>query len=300
MTDAYQPWPPLPLAAWRETRETLHLWSQIVGKILLHQTPLVNHWWNAAFHLTSRGWTTGPVPHGRLTFEIEFDFVDHRLRITASDGGQRALPLEPRTVADFHVLLLETLRTMGLAVKPPVRPDEIPDAVPFAEDRQHGAYDPDFARRHWEVLTHSARVLQEFRGRFLGKCSPVHFFWGSFDLCVTRFSGRRAPARPDADAITREAYSHEVLSAGFWPGGGAVDDASYYAYAAPWPPGLEHEFIRPAGARYDPALGEFLLPYEMVRRSASPERVLLDFLESTYAAGARLLNWDRAALERVE
>lgn len=293
-------WPALALEEWKETCSTLHLWSQIVGKILLRQTPRTNHWWNAAFHLTSRGWTTGPMPHGPRTFQIDFDFVDHQLSIAASDGARRAIALAPRTVADFYALLMETLRSVNLPVTISARPDEIPDPVPFAEDRVHSSYDPDAARRHWTVQCRSARVMEEFRARFLGKCSPVHFFWGSFDLCVTRFSGRRAPGRPGADAITREAYSHEVISAGFWPGGGPVKDASYYAYAAPAPAGLEKEYARPAGAAYNSEMGEFLLPYEAVRRSDSPERALSDFLESTYAAAARLMSWDRSALERTE
>jgi len=291
-------WPALPLGEWKDTCATLHMWAQIVGKILLKTTPLVNHWWNTAFHLTPRGWTTGPMRHGTRTFQIDFDFLDHQLEISASDSARRKLPLEPRAVAEFYALLMETLASMELGTAVWPVPVEIPDPIPFEKDRTHSTYDPEYARRHWEAQRLSARVLEEFRGRFLGKCSPVHFFWGSFDLCVTRFSGRRAPARPGADAITREAYSHEAISAGFWPGGGGVPDAAFYAYAAPSPDALSLETVTPAESSFNAELGEFLLPYEVVARSRSPERMLTEFLQSTYEAGAKLLGWDRSALER--
>ena len=290
--------PALPLAEWQETYATLHMWSQVVGKVRLVLTPLVNHWWNVTLYLTARGLTTSPIPFGARWFQIDFDFVDHVLLVRTSDGAVRSLPLVPRTVADFHAEVMAMLRGLGIEVKLYPVPVEVPDPIPFAEDRVHASYDREYAHRFWRILGWVDQVMKEFRARFIGKSSPVHFFWGSFDLAVTRFSGRRAPERPGADQITREAYSHEVISAGFWPGGNGVDGPAFYAYAAPQPPGFEREPVRPAAAVYDTRLSEFLLPYDAVRTAASPRDALLDFLESTYVAGASLAHWDRPALER--
>ncbi len=293
-----QPLPPLPLAEWQETCGTLHMWTQIVGKIRLALTPLVNHWWNVPLYVTSRGLTTSPMSHGDVALEIDFDFLDHNLVLRTSAGRTTMLPLVSRAVADFHAELMAVLRALRVDLKLYGTPVEVPDPIPFAADRRHATYEPEHANRFWRILLWSDAVLKEFRGRFIGKCSPVHFFWGSFDLAVTRFSGRRAPERAGADPITREAYSHECISAGFWPGGGAVQAPAFYSYTAPAPPGLEREPIRPAAASYDAGLGEFLLPYDDVRAAASPRDTLLEFLQTTYEAGARLARWDRAALER--
>jgi len=241
-------WPALPLAEWEATRATLHMWTQVIGKIRLAQTPVVNHWWNVPLYVSARGLTTSAMPHGARRFEIEFDFLAHELVVQASDGAARSLPLAPRAVADFYAEVMETLRAMNLPVKIWTTPVEIPDPVPFERDRAHASYDADAAQRFWRALASSARVFEEFRARFVGKCSPVHFFWGSFDLAVTRFSGRPAPARPDADSITREAYSHEVISHGFWPGSGNVQFPAFYAYAAPEPAGFPAATVRPAAS----------------------------------------------------
>jgi hypothetical protein len=291
--------PPLPLAEWKDTCATLHMWSQIVGHVRMELTPLVNHWWNVPLYVTSRGLTTSPIPYGERVFEIDFDFVDHRLLVRDSEGVARSLALAPRAVADFYAELMGTLGAMGITVRIHGKPDEVPDPIPFAEDRQHASYDPVYAQRFWRILVWVDTVLKEFRGRFIGKCSPVHFFWGSFDLAVSRFSGRRAPERPGADPITREAYSHEVISHGFWPGGGDITSPAFYSYTAPAPPGLEREPIRPASASWNGQLGEFLLMYDDVRSASSPRECLLEFLQSTYEAGANLARWDRAALERA-
>jgi uncharacterized protein DUF5996 len=290
-------WPSLPLKEWQDTYATLHMWTQIVGKIRLTQTPLENHWWNSVLYVTSRGLSTSPIPYGVRTFEIDFDFIDHRLLIQTSDGVIKSLALEPRSVADFYGELMETLRSLGIEVqiKHP-KPDEVAEPIPFAEDHKHASYDAEYANRFWRILVQADRVFKQFRSRFIGKCSPVHFFWGSFDLAVTRFSGRRAPERPGADAITREAYSHEVISHGFWPGGGTVESPLFYSYTAPAPAGLDKEPIHPGS--YSTEMSEFVLPYDDVRLAASPEESLLEFMQSTYDAGARLANWDRAALER--
>jgi hypothetical protein len=290
--------PSLPLSEWQETYGTLHMWTQIVGKIRLERTPLTNHWWNVTLYVTARGLTTSAMPWADGAFEIDFDFVDHALRVRTSAGATRYLALAPRAVADFYAELLAVLRGLGIEVPLYGTPMEVPDPIPFAADRRHASYDSAAVERFWRILLWSDGVLKEFRSRFIGKCSPVHFFWGSFDLAVTRFSGRRAPERPDADAMTREAYSHEVISAGFWPGGGPVTEPAYYCYAAPAPPGFEREPIRPTAGFYHQGLAEFLLPYEAVRSAASPRDTLLEFLQSTYEAGARLGGWDRAALER--
>ena len=290
--------PALPLAEWQETCDTLHMWTQVVGKIRLALTPLVNHWWNVTLYVTARGLTTSPIPHGNGTFEIDFDLLDHNLLVRTSDGATKWMPLLPRAVADFHAELMAILRELGIVVRLYETPVEFPDPIPFPVDRRHAAYDREYANRFWRILVWVDAVLKEFRGRFLGKCSPVHFFWGSFDLAVSRFSGRRAPERPGTDAMTREAYSHEVISAGFWPGGGDVTAPAFYCYAAPAPAGLEAQRVRPEAAVYDTKLGEFILPYDAVRAAASPRAALLEFLQSTYEAGATLARWDRAALER--
>jgi hypothetical protein len=293
------PWPPLPLAEWKDTYATLHMWTQVVGKIRLAQTPLVNHWWNVPLYVSARGLTTSAMPHGERTFEIEFDFLTHQLVVNCDDGSGTSLPLAPRSVADFYRELMAALERLGLPVKIWTTPVEIPDPVPFDEDAAHASYDPGQAQRFWRVLVRAARVFEEFRARYVGKVSPVHFFWGSFDLAVTRFSGRRAPERAGADSITREAYSHECISHGFWPGG-AVEGAAFYSYTAPEPEGLRAAPVRPAAAFYSDELKEFLLPYDELRRARAPDAALLDFLQSTYEAGAELARWDRAALERSD
>ena len=293
-------WPSLPLNEWQDTYATLHMWTQIVGKIRLAQTPLVNHWWNTTLYLTSRGLTTSPVPYNTRTFQMDFDFIDHRLLINTSDGLTKSLALAPRSVANFYGDVLDTLSSLGIVVHIHAKPDEVAEPTPFADDQKHCSYDAEYANRFWRMLVQADRVFKQFRARFIGKCSPVHFFWGSFDLAVTRFSGRSAPERPGADAITREAYSHEVISHGLWPGGGAVESPMFYSYAAPAPAGLENASIEPSAAYYSKEMSEFFLPYDEVRKSDSPDESLLEFLESTYEAGATLANWDRAALERSE
>jgi Family of unknown function (DUF5996) len=293
-----QIWPELHLANWAETRDTLHMWVQIVGHVRMVLSPPVNHWWHVTLYVTSRGLTTSPIPHADHTFEVHFDFLDHRLVIATSRNERRALKLEPKSVADFYGEFMRLLGELGIQVKIHSKPDEVTDPIAFAEDRVHRSYDPEFARRFWQVLVATDSVLKEFRGRFIGKCSPVHFFWGSFDLCCTRFSGRRAPERPGADAMTREAYSHEVISGGFWAGGGAVNDAAFYAYAAPEPQGFRSAHVLPASAKYNEAFGEYILMYEDMRLAPDPKQALLRFLQSTYEVGATLGGWDRAALER--
>jgi hypothetical protein len=261
-------------------------------------TPPVNHWWHVTLYVTARGLTTSPIPYGSRTFEVSFDFVDHNLLIQTSDGASKALGLFPRSVKEFYHEFMGALRALGLEVTINPLPQELPNPIRCDQDDVHASYDPEYAHRCWRILVQSDRVFKTFRGRFLGKCSPVHFFWGSFDLAVTRFSGRRAPERPGADRITREAYSHEVSSCGFWPGSGPVQEAAFYAYAAPTPEGFASAAIRPPAAWYSPELGEFLLRYDDVRTAADPDAVLLDFLQSTYEAAANLAGWDRAALER--
>ena len=292
-------WPPLPLAEWKDTYATLHMWTQVVGKVRLALTPPVNHWWNVPLYVSPRGLTTSAMHYGERALEIEFDFVAHQLRFDRSDGALVRLPLAPRPVADFYAEVMETLGRLGVGVKIWTTPVEVPDPVPFEEDRAHASYDPEYANRFWRVLVRAEKVFGEFRAGFVGKCSPVHFFWGSFDLAVTRFSGRRAPERPGADPITREAYSHEVISHGFWPGGGAVDGAAFYAYAAPEPEGFKSAEVRPGAALYHSELNEFILMYDDLRRSATPEAELTEFLQSTYEAGAELAGWDRKELERA-
>ncbi|MGH9524072.1 MAG: DUF5996 family protein [Terriglobales bacterium] len=293
---ALEPWPALPLNDWRETYHNLHMWTQIVGKVRLELTPRVNHWWNVPLYVGARGLTTSPIPYQNGVFEIAFDFLDHELTIDRSDGRRQTLALEPRTVAAFYSEFMSALRSVGIEVSIWAKPVEVPDPVPFADDKLYRAYDRDAARRFWQILVSCDNVFKQFRAGFLGKCSPVHFFWGSFDLAVTRFSGRRAPERDGADAITREAYSHEVISAGWWPGAG-FDGPAFYAYAAPEPDGFAHAPVRPEKAFYHPEMKEFIFPYDAMRAAPSPERALLDFLQSTYDAGASLAHWDRNALE---
>ena len=297
-----EPWPVLCFADWRDSCETLHLWTQIVGKIRLAQTPWLNHSWHVTLYVTPRGLTTSPIPYGERDFRIDFDFIDHVLRIEASDGAHRRLELRPVAVAEFHSQVMDALGGMGIHVRISDMPSELADPIRFSEDRTHAAYQPDHVHRFWSILRSSDRVFKRFRTGFLGKSSPVHFFWGSFDLAVTRFSGRPAPVHPGgfpylSDAVTREAYSHEVSSAGFWPGGGAIDYPAFYSYAYPTPDGFSTAPIRPGDAFFSEELGEFILPYDAVRTAGSPDATLLDFLQSTYEAAANAGGWDRAALE---
>ena len=296
---ALDSWPELPLDAWQDTYATLHMWTQIVGKVRLALSPRVNHWWEVPLYVNSRGLTTSAIPYGGEVFEVQFDFLEHRLTIQSSWGASKSLALRPQAVADFYAEFTAALRSLGVEVHIWTMPVEIPDPIRFVNDTQHHSYDPDYTHRFWRVLVLCELVFQEFRAGFIGKNSPVHFFWGSFDLAVSRFSGRRAPERTGADSVTREAYSHEVISAGFWPGGGEVKGPAFYAYAAPEPPGFAQRRVRPAEAFYHPQLREFLLMYDDVRLSPSPHRVLLDFLQSTYEAGADLAKWDRKNLERT-
>jgi hypothetical protein len=294
-----EPWPELPLELWRDTYATLHMWTQVVGKNCLALTPLVNHFWNVSFLVTSRGLTTPALPCAdERTLNMTFDFIDHELVAQCSDGGTRRIPLSARSVAVFYRDTMQMLQELGIDVKIWTMPVEFPNPIRFELDTVHMAYDPMYAHRFWQVLLRVAQVTQEFRAGFVGKCSPVHFFWGSFDLAVTRFSGRKAPDRPGADPVTREAYSHEVISHGFWPGGGAVPSAAFYAYAAPEPTGFKEARVLPSEAFYNRDLSEFILPYDAVRSQADPAKTLLSFLQSTYAAGAKLAQWDRGALER--
>ena len=303
MAQATNPlWPELNYQAWQDTRATLHLWTQIVGKIRLMQTPWLNHSWHVPLYVNSKGLTTSPIAHGSRSFEMQFDFLEHVLDITVSDGSGRRLALRPQSVADFYRAVMAALTDLGIPVTINERPCEIAGAIPFSQDRVHAAYDPEYAHRFWQVLLQSDHVMKKFRTGFLGKCSPVHFFWGSFDLAVTRFSGRGAPPfaaqMPGlALEVMREAYSHEVSSAGFWPGGNGTDFPAYYSYAYPTPAGFRESSVQPAAASFREALGEFLLPYEAVRTAADPEAALLAFLQSTYEAAARTADWDRAALE---
>jgi hypothetical protein len=298
-------WPDLPLASWSDTCETLHRWTQIAGKVRLALTPLVNHWWNVTLYVTARGLSTSPIPcdGGGRCFEIVFDFLAHRLVIEASDGRSETLALAPIPVKDFYREFMERMRRLGIGVRIWTMPSEIENAEPFDEDTVHAHYDPVYAERFWRALLQSDRVMKEFRARFLGKVSPVHFFWGSFDLAVTRFSGRSAPppkgSTPNvASWVMAEAYSHEVSSCGFWPGNGGYGRAAYYVYAYPEPAEYGKIELGTAGAFYDETLGQFILPYDAVRRASDPDSLLLGFLQETYAAAADLAHWDRAALER--
>jgi hypothetical protein len=292
-------WPELPLKAWQDTYATLHMWTQVVGKVRLALSPRSNHWWGVALYVNARGVTTSAIPYGDGSFEVQFDFIDHKLIIQTSWGSSKTLALKPQSVADFYAEFMSALRSLGVVVKIWTMPCEVPNPVRFENDTQHASYDPEYAHRFWRILVSCENVFQEFRASFIGKNSPVHFFWGSFDLCVTRFSGRRAPERPGADSVTREAYSHEVISAGFWPGGGGVNNAVFYAYAVPEPAGFAEEPVQPAAAFYHPELKEFLLKYEDVRQAVSPRQALLSFLQSTYEAGSKLAHWDRKELERT-
>lgn len=289
-------WPALPLQDWIPTYHNLHMWTQIVGKVRLALTPRINHWWNVPLYVTARGLTTSPIPYGKDTFEIQFDFIDQLLLIDRCDGRQMSMRLEARTVSDFYKEFISVLRLLSIDAAIYPKPVEVPDPIPFAEDRLYEAYDADAAFRCWRILLSCDTIFKHFRGRFVGKSSPVHFFWGSFDLAVTRFSGRRAPERPGADPITREAYSHEVISAGWWPGSG-IDGPAFYSYAAPEPAGLSKQRVRPASAFYQADLKEFILMYDDVRLAEDPEQTLLQFLESTYEAGATLAGWQRSELE---
>jgi hypothetical protein len=291
-------WPALPYEAWKDTYATLHMWMQIVGKVTLAQAPRMNHSWGIALHVTSRGLITPTLPHGpQHSFTIEFDFIDHQLVVRTSDGATRTMKLLPCSVADFYRNFMAMLRDMELSVKIWPMPVEIASPVRFDQDTAHHSYDPVWANRFWRILVQSDRVLGEARCEFIGKCSPVHFFWGSFDLAVTRFSGRPAPPR-DGPEFVRDAYSHEVISHGFWPGSGPLLEPAYYAYSVPEPPGFKESRVQPAAAYYHRELGEFILPYEAVRSSPDPDAAILAFVDSTYAAAADLAKWDRAALER--
>jgi hypothetical protein len=291
-------WPELPLAAWQDTYATLHMWTQIVGKVRLALSPRINQWWEVALYVNARGLTTSAIPYEGRIFEVQFDFIDHRLIIQTSWGSSRILALRAQSVADFYAEFMSALQSLGIAVKIWTMPVEVPNPVRFTSDTQHASYDPEYANRFWRILVSCENIFQEFRAGFIGKDSPIHFFWGSFDLCVTRFSGRRAPERAGADAVTREAYSHEVISAGFWPGGGDIKGAAFYAYAAPEPAGFAGQTVKPAAAFYHPVMKEFLLMYDDVRRAGSPREAVLGFLQSTYDAGANLAGWDRKELER--
>jgi len=291
-------WPDLPLSAWADTYATLHMWTQIVGKVRLALCPPVNHWWEVPLYVSARGLTTSAIPYGKGVFEIEFDFIDHKLNVTTSSGEIRSIRLEPRSVADFYAEFMSVLHALGIEVRIWTMPQEVPNPIRFEQDRTHAAYDPQYAHAFWRILVTVDSIFKEFRSGFIGKSSPVHFFWGSFDLAVTRFSGRRAPERPGADRVTREAYSHEVISVGFWPGGGDIKGAAFYAYAAPQPEGFAEHPVRPASAFYNKQMTEFLLMYDDVRTAESPKDTLLEFCQSTYEAGADLGNWDRRELER--
>src|SRR6266850_1890801 len=291
-------WPALALEDWKDTRDTLHMWTQVIGKIRLKLAPHLNHWWQVPFYLTSRGMTTTPIPFGDREFDATFDFIYHVLIVQTSDGRSERIQLRPRSVADFYAEVMASLHRLGIDVKIWTMPSEVPAAIRFEEDTQHASYDAAYAHRAWRVLLAADEILKEFRARFIGKASPVHFFWGGFDLAVTRFSGRRAPERVGADPITREAYSHEVISSGFWPGGGDIKGAVFYAYAAPEPAGFKEARMRPAAAFYSAEFSIFLLPYDDVRQAADPRGMVLEFLESTYEAAATLGRWDRESLER--
>jgi hypothetical protein len=303
MTNPVQnPWPELPLAAWRETYATLHLWTQVVGKIRLARSPWLNHSWHVALYVTARGLTTSPIPDGVRTFQIDFDLLEHVLRITTSDGAIREFALSGHSVASFYHALIAALADLDIVIVIDETPNELPDPIRFSQDDKHAAYDPNAVRRFFQILLGADRVFKKFRTGFLGKASPVHFFWGSFDLAVTRFSGRSAPRHPGgvphlSDDVACEAYSHEVSSAGFWPGSGAIDFPAFYSYAYPEPPGFRTARVRPASAFFSESLGEFILPYDAMRTVAKPDEMLLEFLQTTYEAAANAARWDRAALE---
>lgn len=302
---ASQRWPAMPVSGWVETRDTLHLYTQVVGKVRLANEPLANHWWNTTLYVTARGLTTSLMPHPTgPAFQVDFDFVTHRLDISTVDGGQRSIPLEARAVADFYASVMAALDELGVGTEIWPVPVEIPGAIPFAEDRVHGAYDPDAVQRFWRALVAMDTVFKRFRSRFVGKASPVHYFWGAIDLAYTRFSGRSAPPHPGGAPncgphVMWEAYSQEVISFGFWPGGPA-EEGVFYSYAYPEPPGYRDRDVAPAGARWDDDLGEFILPYELVRAAADPDGLLIGFLQSAYDVAAETADWDRAALDRPD
>lgn len=293
-------WPSLPLEGWRDTYATLHMWTQVIGKVCLALTPLTNHFWNIAFQITPRGLSTPTMTLDGVALTVSFDFIDHQLIVGTSDGRKQQLALRPMTVAEFYMRVMELLRDVGVRVRIWTTPVEIPEPIPFEQDTIHRAYDPLPVRAFHDILLATKPVFESFRSTFIGKCSPVHFFWGSFDVAVTRFSGERAPERPGADSITREAYSHAAISHGFWPGSGPVQEPAFYAYAAPEPGGFKQAQVRPSAAYYHAELSEFILPYEAVRAAASPPQELTSFLESTYDAAATLAGWNRSALERSQ
>lgn len=290
-------WPELPYQGWKNTYETLHLWTQIAGKVCLKLNPFINHWWHVALYVSARGLRTSMIPFGNRAFEIEFNFIDHLLSVTTADGRYVKMALKPVSVSEFYHEFTALLKSLELDVLIDLHPKEVPISIPFDQDHQHASYDAEYARRHWEILVQCDRIFRHFRGRFTGKCSPVHFFWGSFDLAVTRFSGRPAPARPVDDRIVRIAYSHEVSSCGFWPGSGSILEPAFYCYFAPEPEGFSQSKILPGSAFYNPLTKGFILPYEEIRRSKDPDRTLLEFCESTYEAGATLGKWNREELE---
>jgi hypothetical protein len=292
-------WPELAWEKWAATADTLHMWTQMVGKTRLALTPLQNHWWNVPLYVTARGLGTSAMDYGDDVLDIEFDFVAHTLHMRMGSGRERVMQLKPRTVADFYAEYMGCLESLGVSVKIDPMPCELAKPIRFDLDTEHASYDPEYAQRFWRVLAGTEKVFRRFGTGFLGKVSPVHFFWGSFDLAVTRFSGRPAPPRPGADSIQREAYSHEVISAGFWPGNGGYGRPAFYCYAAPVPEGLAEAGIKPAEAGWDKALGEFVFPYDAMRAAASPEGALMEFLVSAYGAGADAAKWDRSALERL-
>lgn len=303
-TDRASFWPALPFTEWQATAETLHMWTQIVGKVRLTLSPWVNHSWHVTLYVNSRGLTTSPIPYGLHTFEIQFDFIEHKLRISKSDGATRILDLAPQSVSGFYRELMGALADLNLPVKIDTKPNEVVDAIGFDQDEKHRSYDPEYANRFWRVLVQTDRVFKKFRSRYCGKCSPVHFFWGSFDLAVTRFSGRAAPAHPGGvphlpDSVAREAYAKEVSSVGFWPGSASSPAPAFYSYAYPEPAGFAQAQVRPDAAFYLDQLHEFVLPYEAVRLSESPDEMLLEFAQSTYDAASSLANWDRDALHEV-
>ena len=291
-------WPPLPFAEWEKTCDTLHMWTQIVGKTRLELAPAENHFWNVTLYVTPWGLSTSSIPFRESTFEVQFDFINHQLWIRTSEGRQENIPLLPCSVADFYSEYMARLRSLGIEVSIHRTPDEFDDKTPFDQDRHHASYDTKYVESFRRILVGADRVFKEFRARFLGKCSPVHFFWGSFDLAVTRFSGRRASLPKDADPMTREAYSHEVISCGFWPGDRRFGYPAFYSYTIPAPEGLNQQIVSPTPAYWDTKLGEFILKYDDVRSADSPDEAILDFCQSTYEAGAKLAHWDRDALER--
>ena len=296
MTEAHGSWPALPLEAWRETYATLHMYTQILGKVRLALSPMTNHWWHVPLYVTARGLTTSPMPYLDRTFQMDVDLCDHQLVVQTCDGDVRAIALGS-TVKDFYGEVMAALRGLGIEVRIWPRPVEVPDPIPFEEDDRHATYDPAAAHQYWQVLRRVDRVFQTFRGRFTGKCSPVQFFWGSFDLAVTRFSGRPAALKPGADPITRFAYNAELSSLGFWPGGGDITGAAFYSYTYPQPAGFERQPVRPETAVYQAGLGEFLLLYEHVHSADDPATLILEFAQSTYEAGARLQGWPTDELE---